>query len=353
MLRRWIETREHALHQRDNNRVAQPFEWGLEYLDLAPAEDPLAAFTRYAQEATTRSDAFFTCPPATDYSVTDDVLRFESALVTPFAVNNVAHARIYRGRDDRAVVVLPQWNAKWEDDTICRLLQRVGITVLRLVLPYHLQRKPVHLQRAEYLVSANVGRTLQSVRQAVLDTRRAVDWLEREGYRRIGVVGTSIGSCTGFLAFTHDPRIRTGTFLHVSGHFADVVWTGISTAHVAQTVREAISLENLRRLWAPISPFSYIRRLAGDARHFTAIAGKYDLSFRYELSDATFAEFDRVGVRHRRLILPCGHYTLGKLPFSAVAGYTVVQSIRRGLEMGPMSSEKNGVVPGSRLEEGS
>ena len=92
-----------------------------------------------------------------------------------------------RGRP--AVVVLPQWNAKeGAQDGLCRLINRFGIVALKLALPYHEERRPPGMRRADFTLSPNVGRTLQSCRQAVLDARAAVSWLEREGHGPIGIV---------------------------------------------------------------------------------------------------------------------------------------------------------------------
>ena len=154
------------------------------------------------------------------------------------------------------------------------------MTALRLTLPYHQERKPPDIERAEHLVSSNIGRTIQSMRQAVLDTRAAVRWLKLQGFERIGILGTSIGSCTAFLAFAHDPDINVGTFNHVSGYFADVVWQGISTQHVRQGIESELTLEELREFWRPISPVPFIQRLVSmKPRAMRFIAAKYDLTF--------------------------------------------------------------------------
>src|SRR5205085_1862741 len=104
----------------------------------------------------------------------------------------------------------------------------------------------------DFLVSPNVGRTLQSMRQAVLDTRAAVRWLSAQGYERIGIVGTSIGSCVAFLTFIHEPLVCVGVFNHVSGYVADVVWHGPSARHAMAALRSlhawSRALEIHRRL---------------------------------------------------------------------------------------------------------
>ena len=48
---------------------------------------------------------------------------------------------------------------------------------------------------------------------------------------------------------------------HVSTYFSDVVWTGISTRHMHQSFAAAITQDDLRDFWAPISPATYYGRL--------------------------------------------------------------------------------------------
>jgi hypothetical protein len=222
--------------------------------------------------------------------------------------------------------VLPQWNCKWDGQVqLCRVLQRAGITSLRLSLPYHHHRKPPQLDRAEYLVSSNVGRTLTAIRQAVLDTKRAADWLLDRGYKQVGIVGTSVGSCVGFLAFAHDDRFSAGAFIHASSFFADVVWNGLSTKHVRRSLEGSIDLQQLRFLWSPISPYPFIKRLRGTDRRILMLSGRYDTTFLPELSQQGYDEFDRCGIQYNRVWLPCGHYTMGQFPFREIVGYRVVR----------------------------
>ncbi len=111
---------------------------------------------------------------------------------------------------------------------------------------------------SDYAVSANIGRTLSACRQAVVDIRCCIDWLEDQGYEHFGVLGTSLGSCYGFLASAHDKRIRVNAFNHASTAFGDVVWAGQSTRHVKQALDDAgMTQDRVRALWSAISPVSY------------------------------------------------------------------------------------------------
>jgi len=243
--RKYMHRRERAYYERDNNRVVRPFEWGLPFIvDHVNGDDPGHVLSRHTENVLQNSEAFYYLPPVTDFQLRGDRLTWTSAVQTDSAANNIARARFFPAKAEgrkpkRAVVVLPQWNADPNSHVeACRIFNFIGISALRLTLPYHEDRRPPELERADHLVGPNIGRTIQSFRQGVLDTRAAVQWLSEEGYERIGILGTSIGSCIAFLTFAHEPRIVAGTFNHVSGFVADVAWKGISTQHVREGLEE-------------------------------------------------------------------------------------------------------------------
>ena len=327
-------------------RVVRPFEWGLDWLPSnghradAPALDIVREWVDTVMRDT---DAFFTPQPTTAYTFTPaptaravkgeaGTLTFPSALQTPHPENNVVHARFFPARDDkrRAVVVMPQWNSDAGGHIgLSQLLARLGVTALRLSKPYHDVRMPPELSRADYIVSANVVRTLQVCRQAVLDTRRALWWLRDQGYESLGLLGTSLGSCLSMLTASHEPLVRAQALNHVSPFFADVVWRGVSTSHVRESMEGHIDLETLRELWRPISPWSYLER-ARDKKTLLVYA-KYDLTFPVDLSLKLINEFRRRGVPTEVAVLPCGHYTTGEAPFKFLDAYYLARFLRRNL----------------------
>ena len=338
MIGRYIHHRERTLSSIDTNRRVRPFEWGTEFLDIdrADGESEAEIVERYVERALASSDEYFAAPPVSDVEFDGEWLRFPSAVRTRWDCNNTVVARYIPAQrpSKRAVIVLPQWNADGESHVaLGRIFARFGISALRLSLPYHDLRMPPELERADYMVSANVGRTLQACRQAVLDVRQCVDWLESLGYETIGITGTSIGSCVSFLAHVHEPRLRVGVFNHVSSYFADVVWTGISTRHVRRGFENEIELETLRRAWLPISPNAFIHRLKDESpsRARLMITARYDLTFLPYLSDWAFEEFHRHGVAFDKTVLRCGHYTSGRFPFKFQLGYLITSYLHRKL----------------------
>jgi hypothetical protein len=220
------------------------------------------------------------------------------------------------------VVVLAQWNAKWEEQQgVCRWLNRLGIAAVKMSLPYHDRRAIPGHRRADHLVAPNIGLTLQANRQAVMDVRATLRWLEQQGYDRLGILGTSIGSCIGFITMCHEPAVRAGAFLHASTYFGDVVANGLTTVNVWEQLAHHVTAEELRRYWAPISPTPYLMKLPGRDRKMLLITGKYDPTFRPEFTDELLERMRAAGIEFASLRLPCGHYSLGVTPFKHVAGY--------------------------------
>jgi dienelactone hydrolase len=334
-----MHARERHHSQRDRNRIVRPFEWGTEFIrEHVNGHDPRRLFEQHAEEVLSSSEEFYSLPDIKDFQLADGVLTWTSAVPTPSPVNNLARARFFPARDKRnrrrAVLVLPQWNAQPQSHIeLCHVLNRLGISALRLTMPYHEERRPAELERADHLVSSNIGRTIQSVRQAVLDTRAAATWLiEHQGYERIGIIGTSIGSCTAFLAFAHEERIKVGVFNHVSGYFADVVWRGISTQHVRDGFRDEVTLDELRRYWLPISPLPFIPHLLKQKpRPLRFIAARYDLTFPVDLSRDVIRETQRHGIEVDVTWLPCGHYTSGEKPWVYMDGWKIATFFRKHL----------------------
>jgi dienelactone hydrolase len=329
-----IRRYEHMRWAQEPNRPVWPFSWGLEHIGGDVGEpDPRGFLNHFVEQTLARSGDWYGVTPAEDYTLQDNVLTFTSQIASPWPENNRVYGQLFpMGRRGPAVVVLAQWNARWEEQqNVCRWLNRLGITAVKISLPYHDMRAVPGHPRADHLVGPNVGLTLQANRQAVTDVRRTLRWLEQQGYDRLGILGTSIGSCIGFITMCHEPALRAGAFLHVSTYFGDVVANGLTTINVWESLATQLSHKDVRRYWSPISPFPYVSRLQGTPKEILLITGRYDPTFWPEFTEAALAEIRDAGVDFESLSLPCGHYSMGVAPFSYIAGYRFGTFLRRAL----------------------
>jgi dienelactone hydrolase len=336
MLKRVFHAWERRLAAAAEGRTVRPFEWGLEWIPELQGRygNQPSALMEFSAQALRDSDRFFAAPADTAFSLQGDQLTFRSTLVTPHPENNRVVARYFPERSAagrrRAVLVLPQWNADAGGHVgLCRLMNRFGISALRVSLPYHDVRMPPELARADYIVSANIGRTLAVCRQAVIDARQSIAWLRSQGYESIGIMGTSLGSCLAMLTAAHEPAITAAALNHISPYFADVVWSGLSTAHVRESLDENVRLESLRDMWMPISPWPYISRMR--EKRSLLVYALYDLSFPLDLSRKLVSGFKEQQVPHEVAVLPCGHYSTGVTPFKYLDGFTVCRFLGRYL----------------------
>jgi len=360
----WFERRirryEHRRWTTDDNRRVQSFDWGLEHIGGNPDDpDPAEFLRRYCERAIESSKEWFATTPATDYRLSpDNVLTFTSSIDSPWPENNTVHAQFFPTRNGSgrglsraadgaqkraptpegisssrpAVLLLPNWNAKWHGQHgLCEWLRRIGITVLRMSLPYHDRRMAKGHERADQLVGPNIGLTLQANRQAVQDARRCLRWLELQGFTSLGILGTSIGSSVGYITLVHDDALRAGGFFHVSTYFADVVSQGMTTNHVWESLRHHVTVDELRAYWAPVSPMPYVERGLGAGKNAFMVYGKYDPTFIPELTHQMLAALRRHGANLRTLELHCGHYSLELPPFSHIAGYRMLTFLRSAL----------------------
>ncbi len=387
---------ETRLTTRDENRVVRPLEWGFEWIEPFLREngfaealpgpevgaDPAqaeAAMVLINQFLIRHSDTFFSYKRPTDFrlekrypelfptnvrpeTLAQDAaikqkaaqgkipaaqfLRFTSPERTPYPENDLVNARWYPApahkdpkRPKQAIVVIPQWNADgFSHNSLCTIFNKMGISALRLSQPYHDIRRPAELERSDYAVSANIGRTLSACRQAVVDIRCCLDWLEEQGYEHFGVLGTSLGSCYAFLASAHDPRLRVNAFNHASTAFGDVVWAGQSTRHIQQALADAgLSQERIRDLWAAVSPCSYYDKIVspeadGALKKVLVVYANYDLTFPLKYSLQVLEAFKRIGLNFEPRLLPCGHYTTGETPYQYIDGWYMGSFVYRAFK---------------------
>jgi hypothetical protein len=377
---KWMTAWETNLTTRDTNRVVRPLQWGFDWLNdfdpdiaakfevaepgaeiLTASSGSLDRMIELNEEIVRRSQDFFAYKAPQDFRIEQrppelfptnvrpetlaqeaemkrkaaagelepaQFLRFTSPIRTPYPENDAVNARWYpeianSDRPKQAIVVMPQWNADAiSHNALCSLFNRFGIAALRLSKPYHDIRRPTELERSDYAVSANVGRTTASCRQAVVDIRSCLDWLETQGYTQFGVLGTSLGSCYAFIAAAHDPRLQICAFNHASTWFGDVVWTGQSTRHIRAAFEQAgLTQTGVRRIFLGISPMAYMQRFAANLRRVLVVHATYDLTFLPEYSRDVLANFDRFGVDYVSKVLPCGHYTTGETPYKYIDGW--------------------------------
>lgn len=277
--------------------------------------------------------AFFDEPSGSDqdFERQGGWLKFPSGLSTDIEENNVVWAKITEsGSFDQAMVIFHHWNASSRNRQIAGFFSQRGITVAEIAMPYHFERSRPGSLYADYMLSPNLGRTMQSVRQAVWDGRKLIRWLRTEGYREISVLGLSLGSWVAGLIAAHDSAVSKASLFLTAGSLADMVWTGRATRSIRENLEPEVELTDLRKAWAPLNLENYAQNLARPGLDLHVVLAKRDKVVLPELSQQFMQRLRAAGANPSILELNCGHYSLAMPPYILSAGLSLKRFLRPG-----------------------
>lgn len=318
--------------QGDASKQASEFILGSEHLYEASRKvTSIETFCDLAEQ-TVFDLTFFDISEGHVLSLTkeDGWIKFPSAITTDIQENNFAWAKVTdSGSYDKALVVFHHWNAKSRNQRLANFLSRRGISVIEVALPYHLERRRPGSLHSDFMLSSNLGRTIQSIRQAVLDGRLLVKFLKGEGYKEISVLGMSLGSWVAGLVAAHDPDVNKAALFLSAGSLADMVWTGRATRLIRTALEPAINLTDLNRAWSIVNLENYAHLLTRPQLDVQFVLAKRDKVVLPDLSERFIRSLQHAGTTPEVLRLNCGHYSLSLPPHMIFAGLRLMKFLGR------------------------
>jgi hypothetical protein len=241
-------------------------------------------------------------------------LRFPSPITTPDTENNTVHAEFFNPVGPAArkpgVVVLHILGSDFPlSRYMAARLADAGVAALFLKLPYYGERRskggPTPVPRR--FLSADIERTMTSMRQGICDVRRGVCWLAHRSDinpERLGVAGISLGGIVAAVSVAVDPSVRDGVFLLAGGDLSRVLWGMPETAKFRESWQASgRTIEDLKVLTDPFDPLTYADRLVG--KRLLMIAGKIDEVVPPESTTILWNAAGRPPIHW----YDCGHYS--------------------------------------------
>jgi hypothetical protein len=236
-------------------------------------------------------------------------LRFPSPVETPHKENNTVWAEYYRPTKSGPLPGVIVLDITGGDQSLSRLISRHlaqnGIAALFVQMAYYGPRRPPG--RSLRLLSTDLEHSFGAVRQTVLDLRRAAAWLESRpeiDRKRLGIMGTSLGSFMATLTAEMEPRLGRLAVLLGGADFVEGYWDHPQAARYRK-VFEALGgkKEHVRELIAPIDPITCVKNLEG--RKVLIVAAKND-----EIVPPRMAETLWEATGKQRIIwLNAGHFS--------------------------------------------
>jgi dienelactone hydrolase len=206
-------------------------------------------------------------------------LTFPSPVKSDVPENNTVYATYFvpKGKEKcPAVIVLDimQGNQLIARGEAMWLAQN-GVAAMVVLLPYYNERRPPESRLK--LVSPDLVRTLDGIRQGVLDCRCAAAWLAGRpevDANNLGMVGTSLGSFLTALTSANEPRIKNVCILLGGGGLVDAYYDHPKAKPVTEWVDRLGGKNLVKKLIAPVDPITYAAQLKG--KNVLIIAAKND-----------------------------------------------------------------------------
>lgn len=185
-------------------------------------------------------------------------------------------------------------------------LAQNGVAALVVVLPHYNERRSPNSKVK--LVSPDIARTLDGIRQGVLDCRCAAAWLASRpevDADRLGMVGTSLGSFLTALTSANEPRIKNVCLLLGGGGLVDAYYDHPKARPVTEWIDLVGGKKMMKKLIAPVDPITYATQLKG--KNLLMISAKNDEI----VPPKAAAQLWEATGRQRIIWLDAGHITAG------------------------------------------
>lgn len=206
-------------------------------------------------------------------------LTFPSPVTSDVPENNTVYAEYFvpKGAGKHpAVLVLDimQGNQLIARGEAMWLAQN-GIASMVVLLPHYNQRRAPGSKVK--LVSPDIVRTMDGIRQAVLDCRVACAWLAARpevDADRLGMVGTSLGSFITAITSANEPRIKNVCMVLGGGGLVDAYYDHPKAKPVTEWIDLLGGKRLVKNLIAPVDPLTYAAQLKG--KNLLMIAARED-----------------------------------------------------------------------------
>jgi len=226
----------------------------------------------------------FSTPYATGTGFRALRITFPSPVVTPYPVNNTVTGFLFlpdTPGPHPVMLVEHEWlptTLATEFEMSARLA-KAGIAAFLIIQPYSYNRRPLPRIEGVELLSGDVPQMVGALRQAVLDARRAMDWLSTRpdiDPTRMGISGISLGGVLAALIAGVDRRAQFLVTIVGGTDVSDVIFDSAITSGLHPALLyHGVTYDSLKRDMAPVEPANWLRGF--DPKNALLFNGRYDV----------------------------------------------------------------------------
>ncbi|MFC4770312.1 alpha/beta hydrolase family protein [Effusibacillus consociatus] len=222
---------------------------------------------------------------------------FESEIKSEDPSNNIASGSYYmKETEEEPVHVI--FVHGWRMDNLDRIkniflkrFMKLGNNMYFVHLPYHFERTSGGLYSGEYMISANVGRSVASVRQAVIEIRALIKWLKKNYGGKVILIGVSLGGLIANLSAAVEEEIDVLVSVMYANSLSYEVWkTPIGKYTKKDFEQHGFTYEQLKKCWSVLEPSCWQPKVKKE--NILLISGIHDQYIRKEDSEALWTAWN-------------------------------------------------------------
>jgi hypothetical protein len=198
----------------------------------------------------------------------------------------------------------------WRMDSLDRMndiflndFLELGYNVYYYTLPFHFDRTPQQsLYNGELMVSADIDRSLLSVKQAITDLRALVCWLKENSSGKVALIGISLGGFITNLACAIEEKIDMLISVMYANSISYSVWNTTAGKYIKKDFESnGFTFEQLKEYWAVTDPSLFKPKIPKE--NILLFSGLYDKFVVKEDTDKLWEAWEKP----KRIIYNCGH----------------------------------------------
>ncbi|MFD0770083.1 alpha/beta hydrolase [Bacillus sp. CGMCC 1.60114] len=233
---------------------------------------------------------------------------YNSNVKSGYSCNDIIPGEAFlAGNEDATNVILVHG---WRMDSSKRVKnifhnQMIGLgwNMYYFTLPYHFERKPeCSLYSGEYMISANIERTVQSTQQAVADLRGLIQWIKKNKKGPVVLIGVSLGGFITNLTALVESEIDVLVSVFYANRLSYSIWKTNPGKYIKADLQDnGVTYKDLVEYWKIIDPSQAIPMMNKD--NILLISAKHDQYVHIEDTSHLWESWGRP----RRYVYNCGH----------------------------------------------
>ncbi|WP_370957227.1 alpha/beta hydrolase [Bacillus subtilis] len=236
--------------------------------------------------------------------------RYESLIQTGNLVNDTLKGEVFLNKNDMDqpnVIFVHGWRMdsynRIKKIFHNRIMNDLGWNMYYYSLPYHFEREPKNsLYSGELMISANIDRTIESTRQAIVDLRAFIHWIKANKKGPVIIVGVSLGGWVTNLIATLESQIDVVVSIFYANRLSYSIWNTIPGKFIREELEQnGVTYEDLVTYWNITDASQALPKVNKD--NILLISAKHDQYI--DLKDADYL-WESWG-KPTRYVYNCGH----------------------------------------------